>query len=668
MNDPIAIVGMACVYPDANSPSELWDNVLAQRRAFRRMPPERLRVENFFSEDRDAEDSIYATQAAVIADYEFDRDKFRIAESTYRSTDLTHWLALDVATRALADAGFAGGDGLPRTTTGVILGNTLTGEFSRANVLRLRWHYVRAAAELAWTESGLPAENRAKFFRNYEAQFKAPFPPVDSDTLAGGLSNTIAGRICNYYDLKGGCYTVDGACASSLLAVANACSALVSGDLDVALAGGVDLSLDPFELIGFAKVGALASDAMRVFDVRSRGFWPGEGCGFLVLMSAKRAVEEQRCIYATIPGWGISSDGQGGLTRPEFDGQVLALERAYRRAGFGANTVGYFEGHGTGTNVGDATELRVLANARRGAASPASIGSVKANIGHTKAAAGVAGLIKAIMAVHTRIIPPTTGCEEPHEELRSNAALIRIEREAQPWANEGPRRAAASAMGFGGINSHIVIEGFGGCDALVADRSRGALAARSAGYQDAELFLIEAETTNALLARIKPLREIAARISLAELTDLAATLAKEANGGAIRASIVASTPAQLATRLELLESWLRAGITERLDVANETFLGSPRGDARIGFLFPGQASPVYRDGGMLAPLRDGASPLRKGASSKRSRSDGHLRRATRGRHGISGRIARACGNRNRGPGRRGTQPRRDRGNVLGGCD
>ena len=252
MNDAIAVVGMACVYPDANSPSELWENVLAQRRAFRRIPSERLRVENFFSEDRDAEDSIYATQAAVIADYEFDRDKFRIGEGTYRSTDLTHWLALDVATRALTDAGFAGGEGLPRTTTGVILGNTLTGEFSRANVLRLRWHYVRAAAELAWTESGLPAEQRAKFFRNYEAQFKAPFPPVDSDTLAGGLSNTIAGRICNYYDLKGGCYTVDGACASSLLAVANACSALTSGDLDVALAGGVDLSLDPFELIGFA--------------------------------------------------------------------------------------------------------------------------------------------------------------------------------------------------------------------------------------------------------------------------------------------------------------------------------------------------------------------------------------------------------------------------------
>ncbi len=593
----IAVVGMACVYPDANTPAELWENVLAQRRSFRRLPPERLRVENFFSEDRNAEDAIYATQAAVIADYEFDRDKFRIAESTYRSTDLTHWLALDVATRALADAGFAGGEGLPHTTTGVILGNTLTGEFSRANVLRLRWHYVRAAAERAWAEAGLPEKSREDFFHRYEVQFKAPFPPVDSDTLAGGLSNTIAGRICNYYDLKGGCYTVDGACASSLLAVANACAALASGDLDVALAGGVDLSLDPFELIGFSKVGALAGDDMRIFDVRSRGFWPGEGCGFLVLMPVRAALAQERRIYATIPGWGISSDGHGGLTRPEFDGQVLALQRAYRRAGFGPDSVGYFEGHGTGTNVGDATELRVLADARRGASRAAAIGSVKANIGHTKAAAGVAGLIKAVMAVHTGIVPPTTGCEEPHEELQTAGALLRIAREAQPWPDDGPRRAGASAMGFGGINSHIVLEGIDRPAFAQIDPRTQEL---SASYQDAELFLIEAATTSALLDRVTQLREIAARLSLSELTDMAAVLAQEPSGGAVRAAIVASTATQLASRLDSVASWLRAGETSRLDVANETFLGHPRGEARIGFLFPGQASPVYRDGGIFA--------------------------------------------------------------------
>src|SRR5207253_10092077 len=184
----------------------------------------------------------------------------------------------------------------------------------------------------------------------------------------------------------------------SLLAVANACSALIAGDLDIALAGGVDLSLDPFELVGFSKVGALAKGEMRVYDARSGGFLPGEGCGIVVLMRAADAIAQQRHIYAVIRGWGISSDGSGGITRPEIEGQLLALKRAYARAGSGIETVAYFEGHGTGTSVGDAVELQALSRARReavGQSFPAAIGSIKANIGHTKAAAGVAGLIKA---------------------------------------------------------------------------------------------------------------------------------------------------------------------------------------------------------------------------------------------------------------------------------
>src|SRR6185436_3402059 len=137
----------------------------------------------------------------------------------------------------------------------------------------------------------------------------------------------------------------------------------------VALAGGVDLSLDPFELVGFAKAGALAAEEMRVYDARPTGFLPGEGCGFVVLMKRARAVEQGRRIYALIRGWGVSSDGSGGITRPEVAGQLLAIRRAYQRAGLGIETVAYFEGHGTGTAVGDATELQALTRARREAAS-----------------------------------------------------------------------------------------------------------------------------------------------------------------------------------------------------------------------------------------------------------------------------------------------------------
>src|SRR5439155_14977652 len=159
------------------------------------------------------------------------------------------------------------------------------------------------------------------------------------------------------FGLQGGGYTVDGACAASLLAVTTACAALAAGELDLALAGGVDLSLDPFELVGFAKAGALARDEMRVYDVRSAGFWPGEGCGFVALMRLPDALAAGRRVHAVVRGWGISSDGRGGITRPEVTGQLLALRRAYVRAGVGPDSVQLFEGHGTGTSVGDRVEL-----------------------------------------------------------------------------------------------------------------------------------------------------------------------------------------------------------------------------------------------------------------------------------------------------------------------
>ncbi len=599
MREPIAIVGMACVYPDAGSPMELWENVLAQRRAFRKIPAERLRVEDYFSRDPEEVDCTYATQAAVIEGYEFDRVAFRVVGSTFRAADLAHWLALDVASRALVDAGCPGGAGLRRELTGVLVGNTLTGEFSRANLLRLRWPYVRRVVDATLKKEEWDDERRFRFLGELESLYKLPFPPAGDETLAGGLSNTIAGRICNQFDFRGGGYTVDGACAASLLAVANACAALAMGDLDVALAGGVDLSLDPFELVGFAKVGALAKERMRIYDRASAGFWPGEGCGFVLLMRYEDALAEGRRIYALIRGWGISSDGAGGITRPEPDGQILALRRAYARAGFGIETVSYFEGHGTGTKVGDASELRSLTVARRESRAnvpPAMIGSIKANIGHTKAAAGLAGLIKGTMAVHSQIIPPTTGCEDPHEEISSSDSVLRVAREGMLWPAPSPVRAGVSAMGFGGINAHIVLEG-------TQSERRFQLTAREesllSSAQDAEVFLLGASKPSEMKGEIQRLLKRAELLSLAELGDLAAALAERLTRHPTRAAIVAATPEELAKRLGTLENWLNCGETEKLDFECGVFLSCCARAARIGFLFPGQGSPVYFDGGWL---------------------------------------------------------------------
>lgn len=589
----IAIVGMACRYPDANSPGELWENVLAQRQAFRRFPRERLNLEAYYSPNRTLPDTTYAQKGAFLEGYQFDRVKFRVVGDTYRSADLAHWLALDVAAETLADAGFSNSQDLPKETTGVFLGNTLTGELSRANTLRLRWPYVHSVVAAQLSAQGIDDATQQEMLTALEQRFKQPFPEIGEESLAGNLANTIAGRICNHFDLKGGGYSLDGACSSSLLAVANACAALVSKDLDVALAGGVDLSLDPFELIGFAKTGALTAEDMWVYDQRSQGFIPGEGCGFVTLMRSEDAIAQKRPIYALIKGWGISSDGHGGITRPEVAGQTLALQRAYRKAGFEIDTVAYFEGHGTGTHVGDTVELQTLGRARAKASFPAVISSVKANIGHTKAAAGIAGLIKATLALKEQILPPTTACVQPHAELTQANAPLKILKQGQIWSQSLPLRAGVSAMGFGGINTHIVLEG-------IATTPKESLTTTESQTMQMvtpeELYILGAENLERFQEQIEHLLTIAPRLSQAELGDLAATLGRKFKTNLPwRAALIVRNPQDLTNKLQTLLSWLTAKTLPTFQVNSEQtlFLGQKRTKPNIGFLFPGQAAPVY---------------------------------------------------------------------------
>ncbi len=489
----------------------------------------------------------------------------------------------------------------------MIVGNTLTGEFTRANLMRLRWPYVRRTVAAALREQEWDDERLALFLDDLEVRYKDPFPPVDEDTLAGGLSNTIAGRICNYFDFKGGGYTVDGACSSSLLAVTTGCRALADGDLDVAIAGGVDLSIDPFEIVGFAMTGALARSQMRVYDRASNGFWPGEGCGMLVLMRERDAVALGRPGYATIAGWGISSDGKGSITRPEISGYRLALSRAYERAGFGIESVALFEGHGTGTQVGDTTELTALSQARLAAlesasaiaraaapaAAPAAIGSIKGMIGHTKAAAGAAGLIKAVLAVQAQVLPPAIGCVEPHELVSGDGSALRVLRQAEAWPRDLPVRAGVTAMGFGGINTHVVVEGAGprlpGLDA----RTRRL----SASAQDAELIALDAASAGELRTRLGELADWVPGLSYAELADLAFAAQDGLSGLPWRAAVVASSPQQAAQLLRDLAD--RAGGGSAPDPGGPGLLGQVTRPGKVGYLFPGQGSGHRTSGGAL---------------------------------------------------------------------
>ncbi|HCU95243.1 MAG TPA: hypothetical protein DHU96_22060, partial [Actinobacteria bacterium] len=649
--ESIAIVGIASRFPDAAHPAEFLELFVSGRRAFRRLPPVRLDL---------AEYAGPVARAALIEGWHFDRAAFGVTDPAYRCADPAHWLALETAARALADGGFPGGQGLTRDRTGVIIGNTLTGDVSRASALRSRWPYVRRVLSTALAAGEIPPEAHAGVIEHAAAGFLAPFPTVSDDSLVGSLPGAIADRICGHFGFRGGGHAVDSAHSSSLLAIATACSALAAGDLDAAVAGGVDLSLDPFELSGLASAGVLAGDEMRIFDARPTGFWPGEGCGLVVLMRAADARKAGVPAYAEIAGWGVSSAGSPALTRPGSGSLLLAVRRAYQRAGIDPAAVQLIEGDGTGTGSGDLAELTSLAEIRAGASGLAALGSIKANIGHAKAAAGVAGLIKIALAIAAGVIPPTTGCVRPHPLIASEDARLRVLRRPEPWP-EGPRLAGVSAVGPGGTSVHVVVRrdtrggrrrrapgaarlagGSGPGSAQLAGvggprpadggglakagsprprpgggggggsghRHGNRLAATApvpapAGIPRIEAYTFSGPDRHTLARELSRIADLAPWLSDGELHDLAAHAGRLAGDpGPIRVALVAGTQDQLAglarDAVALLPS-LRPG---RLKVAPD-ILAADGARGRVVLLFPGEDAPLGASASHAGPGEPG---------------------------------------------------------------
>lgn len=584
----IAILSTACRLPDANSPAELWANVVEGRRSFRRIPRERLDISRYTVEAIGEADSITQVRAGLLTNWNFDHSAFRIPKRTYEATDHTHWLALELASEAILAIG--GIDRIDRTRTAVVVANTLAGEFSRSSLLRLRAPFLNELMADAAALEGLTADMTARLRAAFEDQLRRHFPDPNEESLAGSLANTIAGRIANYFDLHGGAYSVDAACASSLVALSDAANLLVSEQVDAVVLAAVDLSLDPFELVGFSRSGALATDEMRVFDARSGGFWPGEGGACSVLMRETDALRTGLPVLARIRGWGLSSDGAGGLTRPSLEGQLLAYRRAYEMAQVDPADVDFVEAHGTGTAVGDPIEVRALAALREGSRSTLPIGSIKANIGHTKAAAGLAGLIKAVEALRRGVIPPHVSCENPHPVFAETGDRVRVNVAAERIDDPTRGFGGLSSFGFGGINTHVVIERIG-----VATSPIGLPC--SPRSQDAELFLFSGDDTSDIVESIAAFECRTATLSIAEFSDAAAHAASKAGPAAARVAIVASTDTELAERLARARGAMIAGETF-MDSHEGVFVGRPSRAPRIGFLFPGQGAPCRPDGGL----------------------------------------------------------------------
>ncbi|HKA91087.1 MAG TPA: polyketide synthase, partial [Haliangiales bacterium] len=456
--DGVAIIGMACLFPGAPDLETFWRNVRDGVDAIRDVPPGRWDPA-FYDPGARAADRFYCRRGGFVDELaRFDAAAHGIMPVAAAAAEPDQLLALELATRALADAGL---DARPfaRERTGVLLGR---GNYAGAGRTRLELH-VRAAEQLVRSLKDLVPGVSAAELAAVKAEFQAALGTGGPDTAIGLVPNLTASRIANRLDLGGPAFTLDAACASSLVAVDQACAELASRRCDVVLAGGVHLCHDEAFWSVFCQLGALSrSQQIRPFDRRADGLLIGEGIGVVVLKRRADAERDGDRIYAVVRGTGVASDGrEQSLMNPRVEGQALALRRAWDAAGLDPASVGLVEAHGTGTPTGDVAELatlrRVFGPAAPAADDRAALGSVKSMIGHAMPAAGIAGLIKAAMAVHERVLPPTLHCEEPHPALADTR--FRLLGRAEPWeARGGPRRAAVNAFGFGGINAHVVLE------------------------------------------------------------------------------------------------------------------------------------------------------------------------------------------------------------------
>jgi acyl transferase domain-containing protein len=453
---PVAIIGMASIFPQARNLQEYWTNIVNKVDCITDVPPSRWNIEDYYDPNPRARDKTYCKRGGFIPEVDFNPMEFGLPPNVLEYTDISQLLGLIIAKEAMEDAGYGESSDFNRERTGVILGVALGRQLMMPFGARLQY----PVWEKALKSSGLSDEDTQKVVE----KMKSAYLEWDENAFPGMLANVVSGRIANRLDLGGMNCVVDAACASSLGALSLALSELTTYRANMMLTGGVDTDNSPIAYMCFSKTPALTDqENSRPFDNQSRGIMLGEGVGMMVLKRLEDAERDQDRIYAVIRGIGSSSDGRyKSIYAPRPEGQVRALRRAYEDAGVSPLTVDLIEAHGTGTMAGDPAEFKALTevfsenNPRK---QHVALGTVKSQIGHTKAAAGAASMIKAALALHHKILPPTINVTQPHPKLNIEDSPFYLNTEPRPWIrHEGPRRASVSSFGFGGTNYHIVLE------------------------------------------------------------------------------------------------------------------------------------------------------------------------------------------------------------------
>ncbi|MCG8549693.1 MAG: acyltransferase domain-containing protein [Desulfobacterales bacterium] len=456
---PIAIIGMGCIFPESRTLKEFWKLIFNGVDAITHVPEDsHWRLKDYFNEDPDCPDHVYCSRGGFLPDIAFDPLAYGIPPKNIDATDTSQLLGLEVVRMALADAGYPVGHAhLKEKRVNVILGVTGTQELVIPLGARLGHPFWKNALDAA----GIAPDKKDRILR----QISNSYVGWQENSFPGLLGNVVAGRIANRLDLSGTNTVCDAACASSLSAIHTAMMELETGQCDMSITGGVDTLNDIFMHMCFAKTGVLShtSDA-RPFSEKADGTVLGEGVGLLVLKRLADARRDRDRIYAVIKGMGTSSDGRtSAVYAPDAKGQVKALKNAYANAGILPESVDLIEAHGTGTRVGDKVEFTALKQFFKDKATESTaIGSVKSMIGHAKAAAGTAGIIKAVLALHHKVIPPTLKAQTPDPDLDIQNSPFYLNQTSRPWISNSKKNAlrcsGVSAFGFGGSNFHAVLE------------------------------------------------------------------------------------------------------------------------------------------------------------------------------------------------------------------
>jgi acyl transferase domain-containing protein/NAD(P)-dependent dehydrogenase (short-subunit alcohol dehydrogenase family)/acyl carrier protein len=569
---PIAIVGLGALFPESVSVDGFWKNILDGRDLISEVPPTHWLIDDYYDPDPSAPDKTYGKRGGFLGKVDFDPLAWGIPPSILPATDTTQLLSLIVAKQCLEDAARGQFATMDRSRISVILGVTSAQELLGTMVSRLQ----RPIWQKALREQGFGEERVQKICDDIASNYV----PWQESSFPGLLGNVVAGRIANRLDLGGTNCVTDAACASSFSAIHMGVNELYLGDSDVVLAGGADTMNDIFMHMCFSKTPALSpSGDCRPFSDRADGTLLGEGICMFALKRLEDAERDGDKVYALLRGIGASSDGRAkSVYAPRPEGQTKALERAYAHAGYGAKTVELVEAHGTGTKAGDAAEFEGLRSFFQAADDDrqwCGLGSIKSQIGHTKAAAGAAGLFKAVMSLHQAVLPPTIKVDRPNPQLDIEQTPFYVNTRLRPWVRGigHPRRAGVSSFGFGGSNFHLALEEY------TAEKAR----IRTPSH---ELVLLSADSASELRSEVERLQaDLKQELPIQWLAQRSLSGFESSKGH--RLAIVAKDGDELGSKLGMASGMI--GV-KAASSPNGIHYGNGQLDGKTAFLFPGQGS------------------------------------------------------------------------------